>query len=72
MPRLSPRAWAKASPRTRADVFDRVVIVDVRVAGGDDVEIDAAVAGDHVEHVREKADRRLDARVRAVAVEVRR
>src|SRR5205823_197648 len=45
-----------------ADVFDRVVIVDVRVAGGDHVEIGAGVAGDGVEHVREEADRRLDAR----------
>ena len=51
-------------------VFDRVVIVDVRVAGGDDVQIDAAMTGDDVEHVREEANRRLDARVRTVAVQV--
>ena len=39
-----------------ADVFDRVVAVDVQVALGVDVEVDQAVAGDLVEHVVEEAD----------------
>src|SRR5258708_13825618 len=47
-----------------------MVVIDMRVAGRNDVEIDAAMAGDDIEHVREKADRCLDARMRAVAVEI--
>src|SRR6185295_14547076 len=39
-----------------ADVFDRVVAVDVQVALGDDLEVDQPVAGDLVEHVVEEAD----------------
>src|SRR4029077_10441943 len=53
-------------------VFDRVVIVDVHVARRLHVEVDLAVTPDDVEHVREKADRRVDGRFAAVAVEVER
>ncbi len=39
-----------------ADVFDRVVAVDVQIAVARDVEVDQPVAGDLVEHVVEEAD----------------
>ena len=38
-------------PQGDADVLDRVVIVDVQVAGGLDVEIEGAVTRDLFEHV---------------------
>src|ERR1044071_2712178 len=53
----------------QTDVFDGVVIVDERVAGGADVEIELAVARDRVEHVRQETDRRVDLRA-AGAVDV--
>src|ERR1051326_514892 len=53
----------------QTDVFDGVVIVDERVAGGADVEIELAVARDRVEHVRQEANRRIDLRA-AGAVDV--
>ena len=54
-----------------ADVFDRVVAVDVQVALGLDVQVDQAMAGDLVEHVVEKADAGRELRL-AAAVQVRR
>ena len=69
MPFLSPTALRHRLAQRDADVFHRVVAVDVQVALGVDVEVDQAVAGDLVEHVVEEADagRQLG---RAGAVEV--
>jgi len=39
-----------------ADVFDRVVLVDVEVADALELEVEAAVAGEAFEHVVEEAD----------------
>ena len=39
-----------------ADIFDRVVAVDVQVACGLDVQVDQPVAGNLIEHVVKKAD----------------
>src|SRR5205085_1135971 len=50
-------------------VFDGVVIIDVDVARGANVEIDLTVTRDHIEHVAEKSDGRRDVGA-AGAVEV--
>src|SRR5439155_20669338 len=39
-----------------ADVFDRVVLIDVEIALGGDGEIECTVTSDEIEHVIEKAD----------------
>ena len=39
-----------------ADVFDGVMLIDVEVAGGLHLEIEAAMARDEIQHVIEKAD----------------
>jgi len=39
-----------------ADVFHRVVTVNMKVAFGMDIEVDQAVAGDLVEHVVKKTN----------------
>ena len=39
-----------------ADVFHRVMLIDVEIAGGRDLEIEAAMPRDEIEHVIEKAD----------------
>ena len=52
-----------------ADVFHRVVAVDVQVALGVDLEVDQSVARDLVEHVVEEADAGGQLR-RAAAVEI--
>lgn len=44
-----------------ADIFHRVVGVDVQVAGGVDVEVDQAVPGDLIEHVIEERHAGLEA-----------
>ena len=55
-----------------ADVLDGVVVVDVQVAGGADVEVDQRVAGELVEHVVEEADAgRVVVPAGAVEVELR-
>src|SRR5688572_21372314 len=52
-----------------AGVFDGVVVIDEGVAGGDHIEIDLTVARDHFQHVRQKADWRVDGGT-ASAVEI--
>src|SRR5439155_11250468 len=39
-----------------ADVFDRVVLIDVEIALGADGEIECTVTSDEIEHVMEKTD----------------
>ena len=51
------------------DILDRVVLVDVEVAAGEELEIEAAVEGEERQQVIEKADPGCDAGV-AGAVEV--
>src|SRR5258705_975286 len=58
-------------PDRDPDVLDRVVAARLQVALGVDVQVEAAVAGDRVEHVVEKADPRR-ARSAAGAVELQR
>ena len=41
-------------PKRDADVFNRVMGVDLQIAGGGDIDIDQAVTRDLVEHVVEK------------------
>ena len=52
-----------------ADILDRVVIVDVGVAIGLDLQIHQPVAGDLVEHVLEEGDAGLEVRL-AGAVQI--
>ena len=56
MPRLLPSALSKAWPSDDADVFDRVVLIDVEVAASFQFEIEAAVVREQFEHVIEEAD----------------
>ena len=51
------------------DVLDRVVLVDVEVAAGEQLEVEAAVEGEERQQVIEEADPGRDARA-ADAVEV--
>jgi hypothetical protein len=43
-----------------ADVFDGVMLIDVEVSGGNQFEIEAAVAGEEFEHVIEETNARRD------------
>jgi hypothetical protein len=52
-----------------ADVFDGVVVVDVEIAVGVEVDVEEGVFGEESEHVVEKGDAGVDAAA-AVAVEV--
>ena len=54
---------------TDADVLDRVVLIDVQVAVGLDLQVDRGVLGQQREHVVEEADARGDLRA-AAAVEI--
>ena len=56
MPRLLPIAFSNRFAERDADVFDGVMLIDVEIAGGLDLQVEAAVPGDQVEHVIEKAD----------------
>jgi hypothetical protein len=52
---VAKRLFESLSERD-AYVFDRMVIIDVQIAAGADVEIECAVACDLLEHVLEKRD----------------
>ena len=52
---VAERLRERAAERD-ADVLDGVVVVDVQVAGGADLEVEERVAGELVEHVVEEAD----------------
>ena len=51
-----------------ADVFDRVVLIDVEIAGGLERQVEAAVTREQLEHVIEEADAGADV-VPAAAVD---
>ena len=69
MPRLSPSASRSAWPSVERDVLDRVVLVDVQIAGALHVELEAAVLAELLEHVIEEAEAGLGVRL-GFAVEV--
>src|SRR4029077_6994290 len=50
------------------DVFNGVVLIDVKVAAGFELEVEASVMGEEFEHVVEEADARRDI-VRAAALD---
>ena len=56
MPRLLPSAVEHRLAERDADVFDGVVLIDVEVARGLHLQVEAAVARDQIQHVIEKAD----------------
>ncbi len=56
MPRLSPSACFNAWPKRQRAVFDGVMLVDVQVALAGELQREAAVLGDLLEHVIEKAE----------------
>ncbi len=67
MPFLSPSALIERLAQSDADVFDGVVLIDVEIAFAGEFEIEAAMAGEQLEHVIEKANAGRDL-VRAAAV----
>ena len=71
MPALSPSACLNRLAEADADVFDRVVLIDVQVALGADREVDHRVLRQQREHVVEEADAGGDVGL-AGAVEIER
>ena len=85
MPRLLPTRRSHRFAERDADVFDGVMLIDVEIAGGLHLQIEAAVPRDEVEHVIEEADagavleaalaverqRELDLRFRRAAIDHR-
>ena len=61
MPFLSPSRLGDRLAQRDADIFHRVVRVDVQVALGVDVEVDHAVPRDLVQHVLEERQAGIDA-----------
>ena len=53
---LVPDCAGDRLPERDADILHRVVGINVQIAGGLDLEIDQAMAGDLVEHVIEETD----------------
>ena len=60
MPTLAPSALRSVSPERERAVLDRVVLVDLQVALAGELQREAAVLGDLLEHVIEEADARGD------------
>ena len=56
MPRLLPIAFAHRLAERDAGVFNGVMLIDVEIAGGFHLQIEAAVPRDQIEHVIEKAN----------------
>ena len=56
MPRFLPSGFEHGFAERDAGVFDGVVLIDVEIAFGFDVQIESAVARDEIEHVVEEAD----------------
>jgi hypothetical protein len=52
-----------------AHVFDGVMLIDIEIATGNDMQIEGAMASDKIEHVIEKADASGNARF-GVTVEI--
>ena len=51
---------AKRLPEGNADVFHRVVCIDVQVSLGGDIEIHLTVSGDLIQHMLEKRQPRIE------------
>ena len=56
MPRLSPSACRKAAPKCERAVLNGMVLVDLQIALADELEREAAVTGDLLQHVVEEAE----------------
>ena len=69
MPLRFPSALRHGFTQRDADVLDGVVLVDVEIAAGVHVQIEAAMPRDQIEHVIEKTDARV-IREPALAVDV--
>ena len=59
-PLLVTPSLGEGLPETDTDVFDSVVLIDLQVSFGSDVEVDETVTGEEGEHVVEKADAGID------------
>ena len=68
MPLRSPSAFERRLAEHDADVLDRVVLIDVEVAGRVQRQVEAAVPREQLEHVIEEADAGADV-VAALAVD---
>ena len=58
---LRSEGLLEGRPQDDPDVLDRVVIVDLDVAPGLEVQVEEAVTREQFQHVRKKSDGRLDA-----------
>ena len=56
MPLRSPSAFAEQLAQHDADVFDGVVLVHVEIAFGVQLQVEAAMLGEQLQHVVEEAD----------------
>ena len=64
--------FAECFAEDQADVFNGVMVINECVPGSDHVDVYPPMASNHIDHVRQESNRRLDARARAVAVEIHR
>ena len=56
MPLRSPSAFANKLPEHDADVFHRVVLIHIQIALGVQLQIEAAMLGEQLQHVIEETD----------------
>jgi hypothetical protein len=66
---LVANRFGKGLAERDADIFDRVVGIDLQVAPGHDIEVDQSVANDLVKHVVKEGDARIEL-APAAAVEI--
>ena len=68
MPFRSPSALRHRLAERDAEILDGVMLIDVEIAGGVDLQVEAAVPREQLQHVIEKADAGADV-VAALAFE---
>ena len=56
MPRFAPKRLVEELAQHDADIFDGVVLIDIEVALGFELKIEAAVMGEQFQHVIEETD----------------
>ena len=56
MPRRSPKRLRKQLAQHDADILDGVVLIHIQIAVGFQLQIEAAVLGEQLQHVIEEAD----------------
>ena len=56
MPRLAAQRFVERLSQHDADIFDGVMLIDIEVALGFELQIEAAVMGEEFQHVIEETD----------------